>query len=238
MPSQFLKTILDNKIKQAYDNAEAITQISHTTVKGTFREGFLKPILESLLPSHFGIGSGQIVDKWDKFSPQTDIIIYDKRKIPPIIEQNGLGVYFIDSVHRAIEIKSDLDTKGMHQALDLAWSLSPNNPNGLKTAKKGHLEGGQTNYPLVSCFAYKQSISDLDNALSKWDVTTDIPPVMFCLPDAGFFNYVKENKKYVKLSSTDKIDTTALYLTCFLNCIEDEAASRADYSLFEWLRMP
>lgn len=235
MASQFLKTILHNKIQQAYDNAEAVSDISHTTVKGTFRESFLVPIIESLLPSHFGIGSGQIVDKWDRFSPQADIIIYDKRKIPPIIEQNGLGVYFIDSVHRAIEVKSDLNTEGMHQTLNLAWSLHPDNKQGLKTAKDGKLEGKQTNYPMVSCFAYKQSITNLDNALSKWSVTENIPSVMFCLPDTGLYNYSTQLKKYMRLPANGKIETTARYLTLFLNCIEEEAASRGDYSLFEWL---
>ncbi|MGV3346697.1 DUF6602 domain-containing protein [Enterobacteriaceae bacterium LUAb1] len=235
MPSQFLKTILHNKIQQTYDNAEAVSDISHTTVKGTFRESFLIPIIKSLLPSHFGIGSGQIVDKWDRFSPQADIIIYDKRKIPPIIEQNGLGVYFIDSVHRAIEIKSDLNTEGMHQTLNLAWSLHPDNPQGLKTAKKGNLEDGKSNYPMVSCFSYKQSITDLDNALSKWGVTENIPSVMFCLPDTGFYMYSPQSKKYNKFPANGKVETTATYLTLFLNCIEDEAASRGDYSLLEWL---
>lgn len=235
MPSQFLKTILHNKIQQAYDNAEAVSDISHTTVKGTFRESFLVPIIESLLPSHFGIGSGQIVDKWDRFSPQADIIIYDKRKIPPIIEQNGLGVYFIDSVHRAIEVKSDLNTEGMHQTLNLAWSLHPGNTQGLKTAKDGKLEGKQSNYPMVSCFSYKQSITNLDNALSKWSVTDNIPNVMFCLPDTGLYMYTPQSKKYHCLSTGGKIETTAMYLTLFLNCIEEEAASRGDYSLLEWL---
>lgn len=235
MSSQFLKTILRNKIQQAYDNAEAVSKISHTTVKGAFRESFLVPIIRSLLPSHFGIGSGQIVDKWDRFSPQADIIIYDKRKIPPIIEENGLGIYFIDSVHRAIEIKSNLNTDGMHQTLNLAWSLHPDNPLGLKTAKKGKLVDGKSNYPLVSCFSYKQSITDLDKALSKWDVTENIPSVMFCLPDTGFYMYCSQSKKYNKLIANGKVDTTATYLTLFLNCIEDEAASRGDYSLFEWL---
>ena len=198
MPSQFLKTILHNKIQQAYDNAEAVSDISHTTVKGTFRESFLVPIIQSLLPSHFGVGSGQVVDKWDRFSPQADIIIYDKRKIPPIIEQNGLGVYFIDSVHRAIEIKSDLNTDGMHQTLNLAWSLHPDNQQGLKTAKKGNLEDGKSNYPVVSCFSYKQSITNLDNALSKWNVTENIPSVMFCLPDTGLYmNTPQSDRKSV-----------------------------------------
>ncbi|WP_159513901.1 MULTISPECIES: DUF6602 domain-containing protein [Enterobacter] len=237
MPSQFFTTILNNRIKQGYDNAMSVSQIPHSTVKGTFREGFLVPIIQSLLPSHFGIGSGQLVDRWDRFSPQADIIIYDKRKIPPIIEQNGLGIYFIDSVHRVIEVKSDLDTKGMHQTLDLAWAIHPDNPNGLKTAKNGKLEENKTNYPLVSCFSYKQSISDLDSALAKWTVTVNIPNVMFCLPEAGFFNYVRSSNSFIKLPSTDKIDTTSLYLTMFLNCIEDEAASRADFSLIEWLRL-
>lgn len=235
MPSQFFTTILNNRIKQGYDNAVSVSQITHSTVKGTFREGFLVPIIQSLLPPHFGIGSGQIIDRWDRFSPQADIIIYDKRKIPPIIEQNGLGIYFIDSVHRVIEVKSDLNTKGMHQTLDLAWAIHPDNPDGLRIAKEGKLKENKTNYPLVSCFSYTHSISDLDKALAKWTVTDNIPNVMFCLPETGLFNYVSSSKSFIKLPSTDKIDTTSLYLTMFLNCIEDEAASRADFSLIEWL---
>lgn len=236
MPSKFLTKILHNKIQQAYENADSVSDISHKTVKGTFREGFLVPIIQSLLPPHFGIGSGQVVDKWDRFSPQADIIIYDKRKIPPIIEQNGLGIYFIDSVHRAIEVKSDLDTQGVHQTLNLAWALNPKNKDGLKTAKPGKLKGKKTNYPLVSCFSYNQSIMDLNKALSKWEKKGIIPSTMFCLPKTGFYNYVQSTGQFVKFpSNNDRVETTALYLTIFLNCIEEEAASRGDYSLFEWI---
>lgn len=235
MPSTFFKTILHNKIKQAYENSDSISAISHSTVKGTFREGFLIPVIQSLLPPHFGIGSGQIVDKWDKFSPQADIIIYDKRKIPPIIEQNGLGIYFIDSVHRVIEVKSILDTAAMHQTLDLAWTLSPNNPNGLKVVKAGKLQGGQTNYPLVSCFSYKQSITDLNKALSKWSITGIVPNTMFCMANNGFYNYVPSSSQFVKIPFINgRVEITAHYLTFFLNCIEEEAASRGDFSLLEW----
>ncbi len=235
MPSQFLTTILHNKIQQAYDNAEAVSKIPHSTVKGTFRESFLVPIIESLLPPHFGIGSGQIVDRWDTFSPQADIIIYDKRKIPPIIEQNGLGIYFIDSVHRAIEVKSNLDKLGMHQTLDLSWSLCPDNPNGLRIVKRGNLGNGHTNYPLVSCFAYKQSLKDLDKALSQWKTSKVIPNASFCLPDTGYFRYDREQKKYIARPTNGKVETTATYLSFYLTCIEEEAASRGDYSLLEWM---
>lgn len=236
MPSNFLKTILHNKIKQAYENADSVSAISHNTVKGTFREGFLVPIIQSLIPPHFGIGSGQIVDKWDVFSPQADIIIYDKRKIPPIIEKDGLGVYFIDSVHRVIEVKSDLDTKGVHQTLDLAWALHPDNTHGLKTAKDGKLEGKKTNYPFVSCFSYDQSITDLNKALSKWQNPGAIHNVMFCLPKTGIYNYVQEEGKFNKFpTGTDRVENTALYLACYLHFLEQEAASRGDFSLFEWM---
>ncbi|MDU5474039.1 MULTISPECIES: DUF6602 domain-containing protein [unclassified Pantoea] len=236
MSGKFLRTIMHNKIKQAYENAESVSQISHTTVKGTFREGFLIPLFQSLLPPHFGIGSGQIVDKWDRFSPQTDIIIYDKRQIPPIIEQNGLGVYFIDSVLRAVEVKSSLDTDGMHQTLNLAWALHPQNPLGLKTAKGGKLDKDEMYYPAVSCFSYKQSITDLNKALSKWQNQETIPPTMFCLPDSGLYNYVSEEKQFKKIPFlANRIDFTALYLALLLDRIEETAASRGGYSLLEWM---
>ena len=42
-------------------------------------------------------------------SNQTDIISYDNRVIPPFIKEQNLGVYPVESVVAAIEVKSQLD---------------------------------------------------------------------------------------------------------------------------------
>lgn len=47
--------------------------------------------------------------------------------------------------------------------------------------------------------------------------------------------YARDSQKYNKWPTNSKIETTAAYLTLFLNCIEEEAASRGDYSLLEWM---
>lgn len=239
MPSKFLTDVLENKIINALQTSKAISDIAHPVVKGSLRENFIADILRSVLPLHFGVGSGIIIDKWDKSSPQADIIIYDKRQIPPIVDSETNGVYPMDSVHRVIEIKSNLTKTDVNQTLNLAWSLHPDNTEGLKIAVGGNLENGLATYPLVSCFAYQSSLASLQNVADEWIATRkmeSIGNVMFCIPHRGL--YTKNGQESYKLGLPGNISEATLirhYLSMFLHFIEDSAASRKNCSLLDWL---
>lgn len=239
MASKFITDILDIKIQSALNTSSAISNIAHPVVKGSLRENFIAEILKSLLPHHFGVGSGIVIDKWDRSSPQADIIIYDKRQIPPIIDSETNGVYPIDSVHRVIEIKSNLIKTDVNQVLNLAWSLHPNNPNGLKIAVSGNLDGGLATYPLVSCFAYQSSLASLPNIANDWMEAVqmvDLGNVMFCVPGRGL--YTNPNNTGYQLGLPGNIQDAVLirlYISMFLHFLESSVSSRNNCSLLDWL---
>jgi hypothetical protein len=207
----------------------ATDTIKHNGEKGSLREAFVRQIIESLLPHHFAIGSGIITDFNGKESSQADIIIYDKRLIPPIFQDIGRGIYPIDSVLRVLEIKSNLDKKSLIQIKDASWKLNPSNPDGLKIANSGNLPGGQMNYPLYGVFAYKCSISNLNKTLSSLGAATPFPTMAIlgkgvCLNKSNTLTTVESNS-----------ELTRFFMSLYLECIEEEAASRHHFGLISWL---
>lgn len=238
MASLFLIDILENKISSALNTSSAISNIAHPVVKGNLRENFIAEILKSLLPHHYGVGSGIIIDKWDRSSPQADIIIYDKRQIPPIIDSETNGVFPIDSVHRVIEVKSNLIKQDVDQVLKMSWALNPNNSAGLKITNPGNLEEGKAYYPLVSCFAYQSGLASLTEVAKECIETlkmTNIGNVMFCIPKRGL--YVNDKEGY-KLGLPGDIKDSELirhYLSMFLHSLEDSTISRKNCSILDWL---
>lgn len=154
------KKFFESRIRELWDLYSAIGNVEHRGEKGMLRELVLRRLLVSILPPHFGVGTGVIVDKWQRQSSQVDLIVYDRRFLPALLNENERGIFPIDIVLRVMEVKSILDKDGIHQTLDLAWQLNPGNPTGLKMAAAGKLAGGEMNYPLVGCFAYTSKIND------------------------------------------------------------------------------
>jgi len=100
-----------NIMKILIEKAKGISDIHHKGIKGRLRELFITEILNSFLTVQFGIGTGSIINQKGVQSNQTDIIIYDKRILPPFIKEKNLAVYPAESVIATIEVKSVLDKK-------------------------------------------------------------------------------------------------------------------------------
>jgi hypothetical protein len=87
---------------------EASTHLSHRLTKGELRELFLCDLLSPFLTAQFDVGTGIIINQRGDQSRQTDIILYDKRILPPFIQERHLGVYPAESVVATIEVKTTI----------------------------------------------------------------------------------------------------------------------------------
>jgi len=111
------KDLFKNKFKNMINTAESIVKMDEDGTKGYLREYFLHDILEEMLPVHIGAGSGVIVKPIKKDSgvnpesTQCDVIIYDKRTLPPFIAKTKISVYPIQSVIGIIEVKTGINDK-------------------------------------------------------------------------------------------------------------------------------
>ena len=113
--STLIKDYSSALVKGFYEKCLSIKDLQHNLSKGEFRELFVNDLLSNFLSTQFGVGSGVIVDSNGNQSKQVDIIIYDRRIIPPIIQNGNLGVYPIEGVLCIVEVKSNLTKEELEQ---------------------------------------------------------------------------------------------------------------------------
>jgi hypothetical protein len=104
------------RIQGAIAAAEAARHITHQGLKGQLREIFMRELLRPLLPVYIGLGTGQIITADNLYSPQQDVIVYDTRLLPPFLAEPSVGLFPIESVLYAIEVKSELNAGELRTA--------------------------------------------------------------------------------------------------------------------------
>lgn len=105
------------------DQALAIGELNHKVSKGRLREIFARSILDRFLTSQFGVGSGIIVNQRGDQSFEQDVIIFDRRILPPFLQLDGLGIFPIEAVVATIEIKSILGNAELEKSEQNAQRL-------------------------------------------------------------------------------------------------------------------
>ena len=120
-------------VKGMIAQSEAIGDIEHQGSKGKLRELFVENCLQPFLTSQFGLGTGHIINHAGEQSPECDIIVYDKRLVPPFIMNRNLGLFPFESVLAVIEVKSILDSTKLNQSVnnfkEIAEVIYDNNMN-------------------------------------------------------------------------------------------------------------
>ena len=91
--------------------ASSLGPITNPTLKGELRELLIADLFSRFLVPTFGIGTGQIINQKEELSNQIDIIIYDKRILPPFVQNQNIGIYPAEAVVAVIEVKSQLYKK-------------------------------------------------------------------------------------------------------------------------------
>lgn len=110
-------------IKGLIAETESLRNLDQKSLKGQLIELFTSRIVSRFLTSQFGMGTGVIVNQKGEQSKQTDIIIYDRRIMPPFIEEQKIGVYPAECVLAVIEVRSWVSEKVIKEYSDKAAKL-------------------------------------------------------------------------------------------------------------------
>jgi hypothetical protein len=218
--------ILNARIQDLWNLYISTGELKHRGEKGLFRELFVRQLLENLLPIQFGVGSGIIIDKWGRQSPQVDLLIFDRRLIPPILHSGGHGVYLMDSVLRVVEVKSLLQKKDLLQFGQLVNSIYPYSQEALMLASSGNLERGFAFYPFATLFAYRSSIKNISRAIEK------IPELN--LPNNTAPIFIASSKAQATKYDFDYKQVRDFCLAV-LGQLEETSISRKHFSLSDWM---
>lgn len=117
MGNQIFRDRLENSIDHALREARNCSRLDHPGLIGRFRQIMVEQLLQPLLPEGFHIGSGKVTDAKGNLSAEADIIIYDRRSVPPILYAKTEGVFPIETVYYSIEVKSKLTAREFADAL-------------------------------------------------------------------------------------------------------------------------
>ncbi|MFC4495805.1 DUF6602 domain-containing protein [Streptomyces ovatisporus] len=104
--------------------------IGHSGEQGKENELSLVRLMENLLPSAIGTGSGMIIDSTGNYSRQMDIIIYDAANQPTIMAQTNQTIFPIESVLLAIEVKTTLTEDELEDCIEKSESIKRLQPCG------------------------------------------------------------------------------------------------------------
>lgn len=116
--------LLRARIAAVIGQARAAAAFTHQGVKGEIVELLISQLFCPLLPADIGVGSGQILCSYTgNLSSQVDIVLYDRTILPPFLHDLRLGMFPIEAVLYAIEVKTTLNMKELRTAHDNALSL-------------------------------------------------------------------------------------------------------------------
>ena len=108
--AQLLKEIAAKQVQQTK------SAISHPGEKGRVFEHVTRGMLRPFLPKRFALGTGFIVSADGTQSHQTDIVIYDELMNTPMFLSGEVGVFPIECVYAAIEVKSWVDREAVRKS--------------------------------------------------------------------------------------------------------------------------
>lgn len=112
-----------SRITAAIGTARAAAEVTHTGVKGTIREILIRDLFRPLLPSDVGIGTGHIATAQGESSPQQDVIIYNRRILPPVLFEESTGIFPVESVLAIVEVKTTLTATELRSAYENAKTI-------------------------------------------------------------------------------------------------------------------
>lgn len=83
--NKLLRDRLIANIDRCLTEACNCSQLDHSGLVGKVRQIFVETLLVPLLPDGFQIGTGKVTDSNGSLSAETDVIIYDRRSVPPVL---------------------------------------------------------------------------------------------------------------------------------------------------------
>lgn len=187
------RNLLHASVLGAVERARACNDVTHNGLKGTLREIVVADILRPLLPSDVGIGTGEIITHDGQTSSQYDVIVYDRSLLPPIIFEGNVGLFPVESVAYAIEVKSKLTMRELESAHKAAANLDKFNYIYGVYAEDDHPVKHDFMPAISALFAFNTDLtSSPEEELARYErFLAGSPPMLksICVAGRGFWDH-------------------------------------------------
>jgi len=187
--------LLQDQMRQQLDMIR--NRFAQTSDKGTSAESAVREFLRKYLPRRFEVGHGEVVDLSDARSTQTDVVITSDDH-PVVFTPDLPGLFFIEGVAAAGEVKSVLGTKELESAITASErfkALKASSRNLLEHSSLGDLHRFSQSRPYF-LFAFESQLSmptileRLQERSAKPEGTrTDLLDAIFVLGESPIVNF-------------------------------------------------
>ncbi len=214
MANEIIREEFLNKVRTVLASARSIGAIDHTGIRGEARENFVQNLLSPILPPYVEFGSGKIGDSKGNYSAETDVIIYSRQTLPPLLLGSNLGIYPVEGCIYAIEVKSKLTAKEVQTTIEKFLKLRDlfYLPPALDERYK---DAGSVSRVIPLLFAFDTDItkgekSELERYM-ELDLQANSDPMIpvFCVAGRGYWWFKRENeldKRWVTHLPTENND--------------------------------
>lgn len=232
------QALLRSKIKAAIEKARAASVFSHQGVKGSVLEILIGELFKPLLPADIGVGTGQIIDCYKSpMSPQIDIILFDKSILPPVLIDERLGLFPVESVLYTIEVKTTLNATELRAAHQSAQKLSE---FGYLPGLTDEL-GREKNHPIERVrsvvFALGSDLTGtgMSEAERYRKLYADEPAHLRAICVAGKEYWYDDGDHWIGAAFTDEFDEVLAFIGGVTNTYKKVSQSRHDPLLGKYI---
>ena len=235
MSNEIFRNELKKEIQAAIKAYKDAAALDHSGLRGRVREIVTEKLLKPILPPGIEIGTGKITDSKNNFSAETDLIIYSRLTLPPLIYGHSTGVFPVESCIYAIEVKSQLNATELKtsiekfkrlrtlQYLESFYPLNFVNPIGPACS-----------FVIPVLFAFTTDLSESGKTeIQRYrenDDTADISPIIpvFCVPGRGYwwFKANEPDKKWIHHPPSGEHDEVIDFIGGLANTIPVEAIKK------------
>lgn len=193
MANALFRDRLNVSVQACLAEAMNCSATHHSGMVGTIREILLEKILLPLLPEGVRAGTGKVTDSNGNLSSQTDVIIYDRRSVPPLMYDERLGVFPIESVYYTIEVKSLLSASELEDSIKKGQGLRA-------------LSGPQPHSVLFAFSSDLTASMDSQRIIQRQkDLLVPLPINVFCVVGREYGYWDKVWKTFVPSNQHDEI---------------------------------
>ena len=231
------RAIFVSRIATAIGAARATEGVTHTGVKGTIREILIRELFRPLLPSDVGVGTGQIATAVGELSPQQDVIIYNRRILPPVLFEETTGIFPVESVLAMVEVKTTLTAGELRSTYNNAKTIQH------YTYLSGdRIKDGEKPIPhmvknaISTIFALNSDLAvegktELER-LTALNAGNDPPIRAICVSGRGYWFYTDE---WRHISANEEHQETMSFIVGLIDMLSEVALTRRQPGLVAYL---
>jgi len=221
MPNEIFRRRLQAAVQNARRAYTDAALLDHRDFVAAFREIVTEGLLKVVLPEPFQLGTGKIVDAYDVQSSETDIIVYSKSVLPPILYSSRDGIFPAEACFLALEVKSRLTATELDDAINKAKRLRElSYTPGIHSLVHQPLAHNLT--PVISAlFAFESDLtgkSELERYAERDQDWMQNPLIRaFCIVGRGYFWFSPEQKAWIVHPATDDAEEVLEFLALASN---------------------